>query len=96
MAEAVAQAVKEADPKQTRANKVGAAFEKEVFALFKKFRDKEKKSPLTPEEFQRAIAFTLIKCAAVTAIDVKITNMQFLGMSKMVFDDAFRRAPKWG
>jgi hypothetical protein len=47
-------------------------------------------------EFYRVAVVTLTQQAATLAVDVNMTEEQFLATCKANFQEALRRAPRWG
>jgi hypothetical protein len=45
--------------------------------------------------YARLSIVTLSQMAAMTAVDIGLTEKQFLATCKANFDEAYKRAPKW-
>lgn len=51
---------------------------------------------LSDEIFQRLSVVAMSQVAAIIAVDVTITEEQFLSICQANFKEAYRKAPKWG
>jgi hypothetical protein len=56
----------------------------------------ESATSIDSEKFSRISVVSLTQVAATTAVDVGMTEEQFLGVCQANFAEAFKRAPRWG
>lgn len=66
----------------------------DAWLLWKKHRDAHK--PIGAKVFSRLSIVTFTQIAAVTAVDVGMTEEQFLKTCEANYRGAVQRAPKWG
>ncbi len=78
---------------EARSRELNTEFQTDIWALFAKYQQAE--DILDPTKFYQTVALSMLSCAAVTAVDVGITDTQFVGMAKTLWDDTFKRAPKF-
>lgn len=78
---------------ELRAQTLSNEFQKEVWEVWHKFQKAEE--VLEPNDFYRTLALALMHMSAVVAVDSHLTDMQFLGMAKMLWDDVQAKAPRF-
>lgn len=65
----------------------------EAWVLWAKHRDLNKE--IGPVKYSRLSIVTMTHMGAVTAVDVGMTEEQFLQTCKANYEEAARRAPRW-
>ena len=73
--------------------KMHTEYLKDSWLAWSKHRDLNKPKY---HEFYRVAVVTLTQQAATLAVDVNLTEEQFLATCKANFQEALRRAPRWG
>ena len=66
----------------------------DLWAVWGQHRDKS--MPAGVEKFQRMSVVTLSHMAAVTAVDVAMSEEQFINVCLANYREAVKRAPRWG
>lgn len=79
--------------KEAHAQALSEDFHRRIMRLWVRYQRKEQ--VLTPSEFYRTTALTLMAASAVVAVDCGISYVQFLGMAKKLHDEITSKAPKF-
>ena len=67
-----------------------------LWEIWKEHREWCKAQKIDPVIYSRVSVVSLTQIAAVTAIDVGMTEEQFLNTCKANFQEADKKAPRWG
>lgn len=81
------------DTNVKRAVELSNVLEPRLWEVWREFQIAE--TVLTPDIFYKQTCMVLMHMAAVIAVDVGLTDAQLVGMSKLMWDRANERAPKF-